>query len=255
MSELFNDQPVYVILGATGALGFELCQQLSRQGAKLLLAGRSPDKLQAAATHLQSPYEIIDACQADDIERAVVKAKELYGYISGVANCVGSLILKPAHLVAPQDFLKHLAINLHSAFYAVQSAVRHMDKQRGGSIVLVSSVAARFGLANHEVIATSKAGIMGLVRSAAATYAPSNIRVNAVAPGLIDTPLTQFITQHAAIAKASIAMHPLGRLGQPADVARIMGILLAPENHFITGEIWGIDGGLANAKASLLNKP
>ena len=118
---------------------------------------------------------------------------ERYGRIDGVVNCVGSLLLKPAHLTSDKEWDATLINNLHSAFYVLREAARIMMKGGGGSIVLISSAAARVGLANHEAIAAAKAGILGLTLSAAATYASKGIRVNAVAPGLVRTPMTERI--------------------------------------------------------------
>ena len=116
----------------------------------------------------------------------------------------------------------------------------------GGSIVLVASAAAQLGFANHDAIAAVKAGVMGLTRSAAATYAPRNIRVNCVAPGLVQTPLAQPILQNEAARLASEKMHPLGRLGEPADIARAMAWLMHPDQQWITGQTLGVDGGLSS---------
>jgi NAD(P)-dependent dehydrogenase (short-subunit alcohol dehydrogenase family) len=118
----------------------------------------------------------------------------------------------------------------------------------GGSIVLCSTAAARAGFANHEAIAAAKAGVIGLTLSAAATYAPRNIRVNCVAPGLVDTPLAARITANPAALQASTAMHALGRIGRPEDVASAIAWLLNPENSWVTGQVLGVDGGLASLK-------
>ena len=121
-------------------------------------------------------------------------------------------------------------------------------KSGGGSVVLVSSAAARVGLANHEAIAAAKAGIIGLTLSAAATYARQGIRFNAVAPGLVRTPLTKGLVASELAEKASIGMHPLGRLGEPEEVAGAILWLLDPAQSWITGQVLGVDGGLANVK-------
>jgi NAD(P)-dependent dehydrogenase (short-subunit alcohol dehydrogenase family) len=115
-------------------------------------------------------------------------------------------------------------------------------------VVLVSSAAARVGLANHEAIAAAKAGIMGLVLSAAATYARQKIRFNAVAPGLVRTPLAAGLVSSELAEKASIGMHPLGRLGEPGDVARAIVWLLDPAQSWVTAQVIGVDGGLADVK-------
>ncbi len=118
----------------------------------------------------------------------------------------------------------------------------------GGSLVLISSAAARVGLVNHEAIAAAKAGVEGLVRAAAASYARYGVRVNAVAPGLLRTPLTEMITSNEAAERASIAMHAIGRLGLPRDIASVVAWLLNPRNDWVTGQVLGIDGGLSTVR-------
>jgi NAD(P)-dependent dehydrogenase (short-subunit alcohol dehydrogenase family) len=156
-------------------------------------------------------------------------------------------LLKPAHLTSTADWNATLAANLSSAFGCVRAAGRLL-KANGGSVVLVSSAAARVGLANHEAIAAAKAGVIGLMLSAAATYARQRIRFNAVAPGLVRTPLTKGLVSSELAEKASVAMHPLGRLGEPEDVARAIAWLLDPAQGWITAQVIGVDGGLADVR-------
>ena len=181
------------------------------------------------------------------MEAAAAKAVELDGRLDGLANCIGSILLKPAHLTSEEEWDAVVATNLKSAYAAVRAAARLMTT--GGSVVLVSSAAARLGLANHEAIAAAKAGVIGLTLSAAATYAPKGIRVNAVAPGLVRTPLTARITDNEAALKASTAMHALGRVGEPEDVASAIAWLLDPAQSWVTGQVIGVDGGLATLRS------
>lgn len=181
------------------------------------------------------------------VEDVFKQASETLGEINAVSLCVGSILLKPAHLTTDEEWAATLQVNLTSAFHVVRAATRLMNRT-GGSIVLLSSVAARVGLANHEAIAAAKAGLQGLALSAAATYAPRGIRVNVVAPGLVDTPLAARITGNEAALKASTALHPLGRIGQPGDVARAIAWLLHPDQNWVTGQILGVDGGLATVR-------
>ena len=143
-----------------------------------------------------------------------------------------------------------MAANLTTSFNLVRAAARLMMQQSGGgSIVLCSSVAARRGFVNHEAIAAAKAGVEGLALAAAATYARHGVRVNCVAPGLTRTNLTRSLTQNEAVAKISAAMHPLGRIGEPANVASAIGWLLDAGQSWVTGQVIGVDGGLGHVQA------
>ena len=122
-------------------------------------------------------------------------------------------------------------------------------RSTGGSIVLVSSAAAQIGLANHEAIAAAKAGVIGLTRAAAASYSRQGIRVNAVAPGLVRTKLTARLTSSPQAEQTSIAMHALGRIGEPEDVASAIAWLLDSDQSWVTGQVIGVDGGLGSIRA------
>ena len=245
-----NEQPVDIILGATGGIGSELSRQLAAQGARLMLGGRDSQKLEKLSSELRASHVVLDATQTEEVEKCVARTVETYGRVDGIANCVGSVLLKPAHLTSDEEWAATIAVNLTSAFAAVKAAARAMRRE-GGSVLLASSAAARVGIANHEAIAAAKAGIIGLVRSAAATYSRNNIRVNCVAPGLVRTPSTQRITDNETSLKISLAMHPLGRVGEPSDVASLMAWLLDPRQAWITGQVFGIDGGLGTVHPRL----
>jgi NAD(P)-dependent dehydrogenase (short-subunit alcohol dehydrogenase family) len=238
--------PVVVVLGATGGIGSALCGRLAAKGYALIAGARNEEKLNSLAEETGAEVFKLDATQPDQIDSCITRAVDLYGRIDGVANCVGSLLLKPAHLTTETEWEATLAVNLGSAFATVRASTRAM--KQGGSIVLVSSAAARVGLANHEAIAAAKAGVIGLALSAAATYAPRGIRVNCVAPGLVRTPLTSRITENEAALKGSLAMHALGRIGEASDVASAMEWLLDPAQAWVTGQVIGVDGGLASLR-------
>ncbi|MCU0705213.1 MAG: SDR family oxidoreductase [Fimbriiglobus sp.] len=250
-----DNKPAYVIVGAAGGIGSVVCRRLAKSGARILLVGRTADKLQSLAEELQSldpagqfiPFAA-DATKSAEVDAAFAKAVELFGTLSGAANLVGSILLKPAHLTTDAELEDTLSLNTRSAFYTVRAAAKAM-MNTGGSVVLASTVAATIGLTNHEAIATAKGAVNGLVLSAAATYAPRNIRVNAVAPGLVKTPLAAKITGNELALKASTAMHPLGRVGEPDDVAACVAWLLDPNTTWVTGQVIGIDGGLGKVKA------
>ena len=238
----------YVVVAAGSAAGARTAQMLSTRGAHLVLAGRDAAALAPLAASVGGQIVTADAANFADVERCVDEAIAATGRLDGIVNCAGSILLKPAHLTSAQELQEVLAANLVSAFATVRAAAGAM-RQAGGSIVLVSSAAAAIGLPNHEAIAAAKAGVSGLTRSAAATYAPYGIRVNAVSPGLVDTPMSRPITSNELARKASVAMHPLGRLGTADDIAEAVCWLLTPHSAWVTGQIIGVDGGLATLKS------
>jgi NAD(P)-dependent dehydrogenase (short-subunit alcohol dehydrogenase family) len=238
----------FVVLGASGGIGAELCRQLVEQGDSVTLAGRSEQKVASLADQLNQKHQIVDATDLQQLTNCLDEAVRTNGPINGIVNCVGSLLLKPAHLTSQEEWMATISSNLTTAFNTVHAGVKAMLGSCG-SIVLVSSAAARIGLVNHEAIAAAKAGVIGLTLSAAATYANKGIRVNCVAPGLVETPLTARLTSNEASLKASTSMHALGRIGQPQDVAAAIAWFLDSRQSWVTGQILGVDGGLANVRS------
>jgi len=236
-----------LVIGAAGGIGSALVRRLVASGGKVFLAGRDATRLESLATELGMPWGTVEATDPDAIDALADLAASELGGLDGLVNCAGSILLKPAHLTSTADWQATIATNLTSAFGCVRAAGRLM-KGDGGSVVLVSSAAARVGLANHEAIAAAKAGIMGLVLSAAATYAKQKVRFNAVAPGLVRTPLSKGLLSSELAEKASVGMHPLGRLGEPDEVAAAIQWFLDPAQGWITGQVLGIDGGLADLR-------
>lgn len=233
------------IIGAAGGIGSALARRLDAGGHQLLLIGRSAERLAPLAEELSCPMAVADAIDAESLRLALNAA----GPLQGIVNCAGSILLKPAHLTTDSEWMDTLQTNLTTAFNVVRAGARLM-MQTGGSIVLCSTAAARIGLANHEAIAAAKAGVIGLTLSAAATYAGRNIRINCVAPGLVDTPLASKITGNEAALKMSLSMHALGRAGKPAQVASMIAWLLDPENDWVTGQVFGVDGGLGTLRSA-----
>jgi NAD(P)-dependent dehydrogenase (short-subunit alcohol dehydrogenase family) len=193
-----------------------------------------------------SDFNITDAGNFEEMEKAFATAKEKLDVIDGVVNFCGSLLLKPAHLTSFEEYSSVINSSLTSAFATVRAVAKNGFSNC--STVLISSAVAIIGVANHEAISAAKAGILGLAKSASATYANKNLRFNAILPSLIETKLTKKITQNEESVKYSIALNGLNRIGTAKDVANMIVFLLNPENSFITGSSFTVEGGLCNTK-------
>lgn len=238
----------FVVIGGGGDIGREVVRRLASDHARVLVAGRDPARLAAAvAAAPGSSAHSVDATSFEEVEACLHAGRDLgEGQLAGVALCVGSILLRPAHSITTEEWEQVIATNLTSAFAVVRAAAKTM--RQGGSVVLCSSAAASVGLANHEAIAAAKAGVEGLVRAAAASHASRGLRFNAVAPGLVRTRLAAAITGNERALAASQRMHPLGRIGEPSDIAEAITWLLGPASGWVTGEVLHVDGGLARVR-------
>ncbi len=241
-----NKKTVFII-GASGGVGSRLAEDLAETGYwNLGLGGRDGEKTRELAEKTQGHPIHIDARNSELTETAFEEILEQFGCLNAVVNCAGSVLIKPAHLTSEKDWEEVIGANLTTAFNTVRQSAKSMPE--GGSVVLISSVAASTGLSNHEAIAAAKAGVEGLMRSAATTYAAKGLRFNAVAPALVRTPATLKITENARMLEVSEKMHPLGRIGEPGDISRAIQWLIDPDNSWVTGQVIGVDGGLSKLR-------
>ena len=235
----------YILIGASGGIGSQLTEYLQRKGHSILLAQhKSPinkEALVQTLTHISS----VEATDFESVHNLFSYGIKKLGNIDGIINLAGSILLKPAHKTTNKEFDHTINQNLKSSFSVVRAAGLLLNN---ASVVLMSSAAASIGFKNHEAISAAKAGIEGLARSAAATYSNANLRFNVIAPSLIDTPLTTGITSSPLALKASEKMHPLGRIGTPLDLIKMIDLLLDKENNWITGNVFHIDGGITKVK-------
>jgi len=238
----------FVILGAAGGIGSAIARSLAADNARLVLAGRSAEPLEALASELGTEAHVVEASDFAAVEALVKQAAATHGSVAGLVNAVGSILLKPAHLTSEADLAETLRLNVQTAFAAVRAAGRVMTD--GGSVLLFASSASEVGLPNHEAIAAAKGAVGGLVRSAAATYASRKLRVNAIAPGLTETPMAARITGNPKSLEVSVAMHPIGRIGTPADIAPAARWLLDPASDWVTGQVITLDGGMSRVRAA-----
>lgn len=237
-----------LIIGGGSDIAQVLAEKLIENHFKVTMLVRNPESLNEG---ISSRVAIVngDALSPTDLAKAIeVAAEQGDGKISGMAHLVGSILIRPPHAVKVEAFEEVIQTNLVSAFMALSMTCKALLKSGGGRVIFTSSVAASLGLVNHEAIAAAKGGIESMVRSAAATYAKRNIRVNAVAPGLTDTKLSEPITRSEAMLESAVSMIPMKRINQPEEIAETMYWLLSTAPDNLTGQIIHLDGGMRNVR-------
>jgi NAD(P)-dependent dehydrogenase (short-subunit alcohol dehydrogenase family) len=236
----FNGKNILVVGGSSG-IGSSLVKLLAKQGATVYNVSRNPaSDWPAAINHLS----------LDVLEDTAALSAYLPEQLHGIVYSPGSINLKPFNRFTENDFLNDYKINVLGAVKIIQQSLKQLKSAKGASVVLVSSVAARTGMAFHASIAAAKGAVEGLALSLAAELAPHQIRVNVISPSLTDTPLAQNLLNTPEKREASAKRHPLNKYGKPEDIANAMAFLLADESAWITGQVIGIDGGLGVLKVN-----
>ncbi|WP_374662760.1 SDR family NAD(P)-dependent oxidoreductase [Inhella sp.] len=237
-----NTPSIALVTGARGGIGRELVARLRASGHRVAAVGRD------AASLAEVPADAHIAADTTTPEGAATAMSACIAQLGGppalLAHCVGSTLIAPLHRSPPAQMRELLRVNLDSALFVLQAWVEALRTAgQGGAAVLVSSVVARVGVANHEAIAAAKGGIEALARSAAATYAPLGLRINAVAPGMTETPMTAGMLRLDAMREGAGRQYPLGGVQTAASVAEAMAWLLSDAASRITGQVLPVDGG------------
>jgi NAD(P)-dependent dehydrogenase (short-subunit alcohol dehydrogenase family) len=232
-----------LITGAAGGLGQAATTLLQSRGWQVAGVSRDAGRL-AGASDSFLPIEA-DVSTGEGADAALAACLEHFGAPpDALIHAAGSTLLAPLHRTDEDTYRQTLAANLDSAFFTLRAYVQAALKaKQPGAVVLMSSVVARVGVANHEAIAMAKGGIEALVRSAAASYSPQGIRINAVAPGLTRTPATERLFSAKAAEAQIEAQYPLGRYGAAADLAQAACWLIGDEAGWVTGQVLPVDGG------------
>lgn len=241
-------QKIALITGATGGVGQALATQLAGEGWQLIVAGRDASLLKSVYgdNHLQIAADCTTVAGAKQLFE-VAKSHAILP--TALAHCVGNIRLGALHRMAETDFTDCISANLFSAFHTLAAFVNHLREAKlTGAAVLVSSAAARIGTPNHEAIAAAKGGLEALVRSAAATYASAGIRINAVAPGIMDTPAAAKILSSDLTRDMAAKQYPLPGIGSAEELANLMAWLLSEQAARVTGQVWSMDAGFSTIR-------
>jgi NAD(P)-dependent dehydrogenase (short-subunit alcohol dehydrogenase family) len=226
----------YLIVGGSSGIGEQLVHQLHEAGHDLWVWARQERDLPSAANIHFYAADVT----TDDLPKA-----ELPDVLDGLVYCPGSIELKSFRSLKPAIFQSTYELNVIGAVRCIQAAERALKKSGKASVVCFSTVAVQRGMPFHAAIAAAKGGLEGLVRSLAAEYAPK-IRVNAIAPSLTNTPLAEKLLGTEEKKQASAERHPLKRVAEPAEIAKMAAFLLSEDAAFMTGQIIGMDGGLSS---------
>lgn len=244
---------VAIVTGAAMGIGKAAAAALANEGASVTVADINAEVGAQTVQEIESAggkafFQRADVALMADVERLVEETVRRYGKLDILVNNVGLAIAGSVVEISEEDWTRCLNVNLTSMWRGMKCAIPHMIKNGGGSIINVSSVQSLLGFIGWSAYAASKGGINGLTQQSAVEYAPYNIRINAIAPGTIMTPMNERIFAEAEDKQALIdswnALHPLGRFGQPDEVGRLIAFLASDDSSFITGEIIRVDGGM-----------
>ncbi len=233
---------VALVVGGAKGIGLAIAERLANEGASVTLTGRRADEVEAAAARigLGARGLVADAALRDDVHRVVATVRETHGRIDALVLNAG--ISEPATLrdSTPEHFDRHFAVNVRGTVFGLQAALGAMA--RGGSVVLVGSIADAAGITPYGTYAATKAALRSYARTWTAELAPQGIRVNVVAPGPTDTAMMARVPEEARA--ALIAPIPLGRMARPEEVAAATLFLLSDEASFVAGAELCVDGGM-----------
>jgi glucose 1-dehydrogenase len=250
---MMDDSCTAIVTGAAGGIGFASAALLLERGWNVVLADvREPEESQMQAIASAKPRFLVQHCDVTsttDVEHLVETAIHHFGRIDALLNSAGADRRQPMHRETPEDFLRIVDLNLVGTFRASNAVAKALVRQRhappgGYSIVHLSSVNAVIATAGQVAYGATKGAIAQLTRTMAVELAPNGIRVNAVGPGTVRTPmLDALVAKDPAALNRILQRTPLGRVAEPVEIARVAAFLLGEEASYITGQTIYVDGG------------
>ncbi len=236
---------IAIVTGGSRGIGLAVSRALAEAGASVAVVGRDLERAQEAARSLPGQGHTGYACDVSDsgaVRELVAGVQEGQGPVSILVNNAGVTRDNILIRLKDEDWDEVINVNLKGAFNMTRALARGMMKRKDGAIINITSVVGLTGNAGQTNYAASKAGLVGFTKSVARELASRGVRCNAVAPGFINTDMTAGLSEDAVATLAD--QIPLGRLGEPEDVAGVVRFLVGPEAHYITGQVVTVDGGM-----------
>ena len=247
---------VVIITGAAGGQGFAASRIFASEGARVAMLDLDEGKVAAAAAEIGLPGLLAvecDVANSASVQAAVTRIIEEFGQIDVLYNNAGTNFRRPGPWDETQDgatidvteelFDRSIGVNLKGPFLMSKYVLPYMVERKQGSIINVSSLAGPYIGAKNNIYAAAKAGVVGLTKAMAQTYGPDGIRVNAIAPGLIETSMVANMLTDDSIREGYAQGTPLRKLGQPEDIARVALFLASSDSEFVTGTVVTADAG------------
>jgi 3-oxoacyl-[acyl-carrier protein] reductase len=240
-------EKVALVTGAAQGIGKAVALMLARHGADVIVADVNLEKAQETAREVEAIGRgamavKVDVTRLSDVEQMVESALGRFGKIDILVNNAGIARDKLILRMTEEDWDAVLDVNLKGTFNCTKAAIKHMSKQRSGKIVNIASVVGEMGNAGQANYSASKAGVIGLTKTIAREFAQRGINVNAIAPGYIQTPMTDGLPDKAK--EELKRMIPMERLGQPEDVAHAVLFLVSEASSYVTGQVLNVNGGI-----------
>jgi NAD(P)-dependent dehydrogenase (short-subunit alcohol dehydrogenase family) len=249
-----SENRVALVTGAASGIGWAVANAFAREGARVAALDRNRDSAEGLLEKLRSTgspdplFFALDVRSPADVEKVFARVVEATGRIDVLVNSAGVREIGNTLECAPEEWENVISINLSGVFFCSQAAAQQMAQTDGGSIVNISSIAGLVGIASRPAYSASKHGVIGLTKAMAKDLAEHRIRVNAVCPGLIRTPLTAGYAEDPAFLETVPASVPLGTVGEPEHVADAVVFLASEGARYITGAALPVDGGFVAEK-------
>jgi len=236
---------VAIITGGGRGIGKAIAAAFVREGAKVVIAGRDSKKLEAAAAEIGGDCLAVsaDVSSASDVMKLVSTASEKFGRIDALVNNAAVLLQGTAESLSEDDFDQTFNINVRGLWLMSRAVMPHLRAAGGGSIVNIASVLSLVGARNRVAYAASKGAVAAMTKAMALDHALENIRVNCIAPGIVATEMVEKFNTDEAARRQRVGMHPMGRFGQPEDIASAAVFLASDESRWTTGSVLTVDGG------------